>query len=91
MLGIALLGYTYVLEQVGIRFFTLAGTSAGAINTILLASVDLISKPKTEAIIYYLANQNLLDFVDGPTSVKKLINSIRNDSSVLIKVWWGIW
>jgi len=29
MLGIALVGYTYVLEQMGIRFVSLAGTSAG--------------------------------------------------------------
>ena len=29
--GIALLGYTYILEKMGIRFFSLAGTSAGAI------------------------------------------------------------
>src|SRR5689334_17456764 len=35
--GIALLGYTYILEKMGIRFFSLAGTSAGSINTILLA------------------------------------------------------
>lgn len=41
VLGIALLGYTYVLEQIGIRFFSLAGTSAGAINTLLLVSSQL--------------------------------------------------
>ncbi len=29
VLGIALVGYTYVLENAGIRFFSLAGTSAG--------------------------------------------------------------
>ena len=30
VLGIALVGYTYILETAGIRFFHLAGTSAGA-------------------------------------------------------------
>ena len=30
VLGIALLGFTYVLESMGIRFWRLAGTSAGA-------------------------------------------------------------
>ena len=39
MLGIALVGYSYVLEQAGIRFFSLAGTSAGAINTLMLAAI----------------------------------------------------
>ena len=32
VLGIALVGYTYVLEQMGIRFLGIGGTSAGAIN-----------------------------------------------------------
>ncbi len=90
VLGIALLGYTYVLEQVGIRFFSLAGTSAGAINTILLASVDEINKSKTEEILEYLANQNLFDFVDGPTSVKKFLNAVRDDSTIFTKTLWGL-
>ena len=34
--GIALAGYTYVLEKMGVSFTKLAGTSAGAINTMLL-------------------------------------------------------
>ncbi|OGU75251.1 MAG: hypothetical protein A2V93_00910 [Ignavibacteria bacterium RBG_16_34_14] len=91
VLGIALLGYTYVLEQVGIRFFSLAGTSAGAINTILLASVDVISKPKTEEIIEYLVNQNLFDFVDGPFYVKNFLNAVRNKSTIFLKLLWGLW
>jgi len=88
VLGIALLGYTYVLEQVGIRFFSLAGTSAGAINTILLASVDEINKPKTEEIIKYLANQNLLDFVDGPLRTKRLFNAIKKNADSNFKLYW---
>jgi len=91
VLGIALLGYTYVLEQVGIRFFSLAGTSAGAINTILLGSVVVISKPKTEEIIEYLVNQNLFDFVDGPFYVKNFLNAVRNKSSIFLKLLWGLW
>jgi NTE family protein len=34
--GVALAGYTYVLEKMGISFIKTAGTSAGAINTMLL-------------------------------------------------------
>lgn len=34
--GVALAGYAYVLEKMGISFTKLAGTSAGAINTMLL-------------------------------------------------------
>src|SRR4051812_32253255 len=39
VLGVALVGYTYILEQMGIRFIRLAGTSAGAINTALMAVI----------------------------------------------------
>ena len=38
VLGIALVGYVYVLEKMGIRFLSLAGTSAGSINTMLMAA-----------------------------------------------------
>lgn len=91
VLGIGLLGYTYVLEQIGIRFFSLAGTSAGAINTLLLASVDEINKPKTVLIIEHMVNQDLLEFVDGPMSVKKFFTAIKDNSSIVSKVWWGLW
>src|SRR5580765_1140961 len=36
VLGVALVGYTYILEEMGIRFLRLAGTSAGALNTALV-------------------------------------------------------
>src|SRR5689334_25406924 len=39
VLGVALVGYTYILEQMNIRFIRLAGTSAGAINTSLMAII----------------------------------------------------
>lgn len=38
--GIALAGYTYVLEKMGASFMKMAGTSAGAINTLLLSAVN---------------------------------------------------
>lgn len=39
VLGIALAGYTYVLEKMGVAFMKMAGTSAGSINTLLLSCV----------------------------------------------------
>lgn len=88
VLGIGLLGYTYVLEQIGIRFFSLAGTSAGAINTILLASVDEVNKPKTEKILEHLSNQNLFDFVDGPLRTKRFFNAVKKNSDSGFKLYW---
>ena len=65
VLGFALVGYTYVLEQMGIRFMKMAGTSAGAINTLLLAAVGKKDEEKSLRILDILSKQNLIDFVDG--------------------------
>lgn len=77
VLGVALVGYTYILEQAGIRFLRLAGTSAGAINTALLAVIDEKPDPKSEAILELLCKLELFALVDGhPTArwfIKKLI------------------
>jgi NTE family protein len=89
ILGIALLGYTYVLENIGIRFFSLAGTSAGAINALLLAACGSIEKQKTEIILKYMLEQDLSAFMDGPFPVKKFVKAVRNNTSVLSKLFWG--
>ncbi|MCB0588866.1 MAG: patatin-like phospholipase family protein [Phaeodactylibacter sp.] len=77
MLGIALVGYTYILEQMGLRFVSLAGTSAGAINTILLASLARPDEMKSLKVIELLVKKNFFDFVDGSRNVKKLVQSIN--------------
>ena len=41
MLGIALVGYTYALEKVGIRFRHVGGTSAGAIPALVQITFTL--------------------------------------------------
>ncbi|MFO7526031.1 MAG: patatin-like phospholipase family protein [Ignavibacteriaceae bacterium] len=71
--GIALVGYSYIMEKAGIRFFSLAGTSAGAINTIMMAGLSKIGDPVSEKILDILGRQNLFDFVDGSKSIKKLV------------------
>lgn len=72
--GVALVGYTYVLEQVGIRFFSLAGTSAGAINTMLLAASGKKEEPKSKKIISYLPGLELFKLVDGKPGGSPLLN-----------------
>jgi len=78
VLGIALVGYTYVMENAGIRFFSLAGTSAGAINTMLMAGLGKIQDAKSEKILDVLSKKNLFDFVDGDKVVKKLLKKVLN-------------
>src|SRR5207344_2984846 len=73
VLGVGLVGYTYVLEKLGIRFLKLAGTSAGAINTIMLATVDKENykytghnfQYKSEIILQEMLDYDLWDLVDG--------------------------
>src|SRR5690606_2219260 len=76
VLGIALVGYTSILESAGIRFFHLAGTSAGAINTLVLAGLDTIDKDKSKVVLDILAKKDLFDFVDGDSSLKNIIQKI---------------
>ncbi len=74
VLGIALVGYTYVLEQMGIRFLRQAGTSAGAINTALMViSGKDKTAAKSEEVIGILAEMDFFKFVDGPPVIKWLV------------------
>ncbi|MBO6524189.1 MAG: patatin-like phospholipase family protein [Balneolaceae bacterium] len=84
VLGIALVGYTYIMEKAGIRFFSLAGTSAGAINTMLLAATGSIDSPKSERILEILEDQNLIEFVDGRKSTRKFIQAYIDKKGKLV-------
>jgi len=70
MLGIALVGYIYALEEAGIRFLRLGGTSAGSINALLMAAAGPRQEASTKWIIEQLANQNFYDFVDGDADAR---------------------
>lgn len=85
--GVALLGYTFILEEMGIRFFSLAGTSAGAINTMLMAAIGRKDEPKTKIIIKHLLQLNMFTFVDGKKdnwTISKMIK--RFMQRVIVKV-----
>jgi len=89
VLGVALIGYTYVLEQMGIRFFSLAGTSAGSINAMLLAGLGDVSKPKSEKVIEVLVNKNLYEFVDGDDDSKDFIKALVEKAKRVKMIWKG--
>lgn len=65
VLGIGLIGYTYILEQAGIRFYSLAGSSAGALNALLMASLKEVGEPVAVNILNILSQKNIFDFVDA--------------------------
>jgi NTE family protein len=83
VLGIGLLGYTYLMEEVGVRFFSLAGTSAGAINTALLGAAGRPNEKKSASVLELLDRQDLMSFIDGGSDAKSLVESITNGDALL--------
>lgn len=76
MHGIALVGYTYVLEQAGIRFLGIGGTSAGSINALLLAALEEPAKPKSPKMLMELCNKNFYDFIDGTADARDFVDAL---------------
>ena len=85
MLGIALAGFTYVLEEMGLRFLGLGGTSAGSINAFLLAALGTPHEKKSERIIKYLTQKKFLDFMDGGKDAKAFVKSLGAKSNISFK------
>lgn len=75
-LGVALLGYLYVLEQMDIRFLRAAGTSAGSIVAMLLAGGGPIAQAKSEWLIEKVAGKDFYDFVDGDKEIRKFVDAM---------------
>src|SRR5690554_3260836 len=93
VLGVALVGYTYILETAGIRFCHLAGTSAGAINTLVLAAIDSIDKEKSKMVLDILARKDLFEFVDGDPVLKNIVQRVIDGTpfkKLLGNLLWNI-
>lgn len=87
ILGIALVGYCYGLEQAGIRFLGLGGTSAGAITAMLLAAAGTPDQAKGDQMIEMLANMPMADFLDGnPTA-----NDVALTAAHHLPDWDWLW
>ncbi|MCC7506815.1 MAG: patatin-like phospholipase family protein [Saprospiraceae bacterium] len=85
-LGVALLGYVYVLEQMNIRFLQLAGTSAGSIVSMLLAGGGPIDAAKSEWLIREVAGKDFSDFMDGDKDVQHFLDALLDPDSKKRKV-----
>jgi len=70
MLGIALVGYTWALEEMGIRFLGIGGTSAGSINALLLAALADPAEVKSPRLLAEMASLDFYRFVDGDGTPK---------------------
>ncbi len=89
VLGIALVGYTYILEQMGIRFIRLAGTSAGAINTALMVAVGSKQQPKSLQVLDAICKLEFIKLVDGHPAARWLISKFitHGDFGKRVKSW----
>jgi len=85
VLGIGLVGYTYALETAGLRFLGVGGTSAGAINALLVAALGTPAERKSLRMVELLANLDLHSLADGDDDAKELIEALMTDTSVLTK------
>ena len=89
VLGVALVGYTYILEQMGIRFIRLAGTSAGAINTALMTVIGDKKDAKSIPILKSICELNFFNLVDGHPAARWIIKKFitHEDFTVKTKKW----
>jgi NTE family protein len=89
VLGIALVGYTYILEKMGVRFVRLAGTSAGAINTALMTVIGEKKDAKSIPILEAICDLNFFNLVDGHPTAKWIIKKFitNEDFSVKVSRW----
>ncbi len=89
VLGVALVGYTYILEQMGIRFLRLAGTSAGAINTALMTVIGKKEEAKSIHILKAICDLNFFNLVDGHPAAKWIIKKFitHKDFTIKAKKW----
>ena len=86
VLGIALVGYTYVLEQMGIRFLRLAGTSAGAINTALMTVIGEKKEAKSIRILKVLCELDFFNLVDGHRTIRQVVKKFISHHNFKTKV-----
>src|SRR5690554_5944476 len=93
VLGIAWVGYTSILEAAAIRFFHLAGTSAGAIDTSVLACMESVDREKSKEVLDIVARQELLEFVNGAPVLKNIVHKIIDGTrfkKLLTKMLWNL-
>ena len=96
VLGVALVGYTYILEEMGVRFIRLAGTSAGAINTALMTVIGTEPNTgnnskqkvkgnkkiaKSKKMLQAICDLDFFSLVDGHPAARALIQLFIKDKN----------
>jgi NTE family protein len=90
--GIVTAGAIYAMEELGLRFRKVAGTSAGGIvAAFLVAAGDTAMDARSEEFIPILANMDFYSFVDGGRDARGLLDSLndKNEKSFFGKFFCG--
>jgi NTE family protein len=87
MLGLALSGYAHVLEQAGLRFAGIGGTSAGSVTALLLAASGPPVAARAETIIKLLTTTDTRAWVDGPADARALVSAFAEGAGAARMVW----
>ena len=89
VLGVALTGYTYALEQAGLRFLGVGGASAGAINACLLAAAGTPQEPRSARLAEILARVPMASFVDGDSDARDFSYAVAEKARLSKLVFKG--
>jgi NTE family protein len=87
VLGIALTGYTYVLEQAGIRFLGVGGTSAGSINALMIAALGPPGQAKSERLLDILSRMPMETFIDGDSDARDFSQAVLDKAGMVKLIW----
>ena len=87
VLGIALTGYTYVLEQAGIRFLGVGGTSAGSINALMIAALGPPGQAKSERLLDVLSRMPMETFIDGDNDARDFSQAVLEKAGMVKLIW----
>lgn len=78
VLGVALVGYTYVLEEMGLRFIGLGGTSAGSINAMALSGAGPMWEKRSIKVLNALCGLDMYSFVDGDSDARDFVDALTS-------------
>lgn len=94
VLGIALLGYVYILEQAGLRFVSIGGTSAGAISALALAAAGAPQEKRSDTLVEIVSGMPMNRFLDGKhdgdNQAADFIYTMIKRPSLLKGAWKGL-
>jgi len=85
-LGIALVGYIHALEQAGIRFLGIGGSSVGAIVALIAYSCGDRTEPRGEKLAEIIGGMDLGKMVDGKYFARRLSTLLGSSNIPLLKL-----